>query len=109
MDRRMRGERTQPRHLPDVASILQVEAEARGIPGPGSTQDDGPVVTEILLAGGTPTAPATGGQETEHDVIADFPASRIRPDLLDDSGALVAAADRVETNRQITGGYVVVR
>ena len=41
-------------------------------------------------------------------MVADLPARRVRTDLVDDAGTLVAAGERQHPRREVTGGEVVV-
>ena len=64
-------------------------------------------VTQVGVAGGARRALATGRHEPEDDVVARLDAMDARPDLLDDTGAFVAA-DHGQRHRHVAGEQVLV-
>jgi len=73
-----------------------------------SGHDQSAHVAEILAAGRTPPAPATGGQKRRDDVIADFEISHARADLFNHPGAFVTVDHRQRKPRQVAGANVVI-
>jgi hypothetical protein len=65
-------------------------------------------IAEVLLARRAPTAVPAGGQEGEHDVVALLDPLVVRRRLRDDARALVPARERVDADRDVAGGDVVV-
>ena len=86
----------------------ELEPEVGRVLPPGAREQPGAEVAEVLLARSAPAAVAAGGQEREDDVVALLDPLVVRRCRRDDARALVAARERVDADRDVAGGDVVV-
>ncbi|MCO5556202.1 hypothetical protein L7F22_009747 [Adiantum nelumboides] len=91
----------------DVVRDLDAGAGGGLLPA-GAGEQARAEVAEVLHAGRAPAAVAAGGQEGEDDVVALLEPLVVAPGLGDDAGALVATGERVDADRDVAGGDVVV-
>ena len=86
----------------------ELEPEVGRVLPPGAREQPRAEVAEVLLARSAPAAVPAGGQEREDDVVALLDPLVVRRCRRDDARALVAARERVDTDRDVAGGDVVV-
>ena len=96
------------RHLTHRGAVGQVHPEAGAVIPPGAEQGVRTQVAQILMPRGAPSAFAAGGHEREDDLVAGSERRGVGAYRLHDPGAFVSAGKRIDPDRKVAGGDVIV-